>query len=298
MTIKYGMVVGRFLGAIADGIDQDDDPDLVPLRGTVTFTPQVSKVVSEEGSVFPIPIQASLDSDGYITHNFKRGVKLIAPTEDINPSAWSWTVSFDLSQGPTKVSAQSFPIEVTPYVFGDEYTAIDLSKVTPVPTSPGIGIVRGEMGKSAFQYAVDHGFEGTESDWLESLKGEPGDPGPRGLQGPPGIQGERGLQGIQGSPGAPGSPGERGLQGIQGPPGVNSWGAIPDKPALYTKTEVDNSLATKAPISGTPRYIMYSSGWAARPNDNRTTIYIGGSATSNAPTDINLKAGDIWIPAS
>lgn len=35
----------------------------------------------------------------------------------------------------------------------------------------------GEDGKSAYQIAVDNGFEGTEAEWLESLKGPAGDSG-------------------------------------------------------------------------------------------------------------------------
>lgn len=45
------------------------------------------------------------------------------------------------------------------------------------------------VGKSAYQLAVEHGFEGTEAEWLESLKGEKGDTGPQGPQGPPGDGG-------------------------------------------------------------------------------------------------------------
>lgn len=37
------------------------------------------------------------------------------------------------------------------------------------------GDFRGEDGKSAYQLAVDAGFDGTETQWLESLKGAPGD---------------------------------------------------------------------------------------------------------------------------
>lgn len=35
----------------------------------------------------------------------------------------------------------------------------------------------GQNGKSAYEIAVDDGFEGTEEEWLESLKGPKGDPG-------------------------------------------------------------------------------------------------------------------------
>lgn len=81
------------------------------------------------------------------------------------------------------------------------------------------------QGLSAYQVAVQHGFEGTEDEWLISLKGEKGETGPKGdkgdtgekgatgERGPQGLQGERGLQGVQGEKG------EQGIQGIQGPQG-------------------------------------------------------------------------------
>lgn len=41
-------------------------------------------------------------------------------------------------------------------------------------TLKGAGALKGKDGKSAYQIAVDHGFEGTEEEWLESLKGKDG----------------------------------------------------------------------------------------------------------------------------
>lgn len=38
----------------------------------------------------------------------------------------------------------------------------------------GIGTVFGKDGKSAYEIAVDHGFEGTEAEWVESLPGADG----------------------------------------------------------------------------------------------------------------------------
>lgn len=99
---------------------------------------------------------------------------------------------------------------------------------------------QGIQGLSAYQVAVQHGFEGTEDKWLISLKGEKGETGPKGdkgdtgekgatgERGPQGLQGERGLQGVQGEKGEQGiqgpvgpkgEQGEQGIQGIQGPAG-------------------------------------------------------------------------------
>lgn len=48
------------------------------------------------------------------------------------------------------------------------------------------GII-GSDGKSAYEIAKGQGFEGTEADWLTSLKGEPGTPGKQGDQGADGV---------------------------------------------------------------------------------------------------------------
>lgn len=58
---------------------------------------------------------------------------------------------------------------------------------------------QGIQGLSAYQVAVQHGFEGTEDEWLISLKGEQGEQGIQGIQGP---QGEPGLQGPKGDTGS------------------------------------------------------------------------------------------------
>ncbi len=48
------------------------------------------------------------------------------------------------------------------------------------PGADGADGKPGEDGKSAYEVAVDNGFEGSEEAWLESLKGEPGEPGEGG----------------------------------------------------------------------------------------------------------------------
>ena len=62
----------------------------------------------------------------------------------------------------------------------------------------------GQPGKSAYEIAVEQGFEGDEQAWLESLKGEKGD---AGLQGPPGVDGKDGGQGPKGDTGEKGADG-------------------------------------------------------------------------------------------
>jgi len=95
---------------------------------------------------------------------------------------------------------------------------------------------QGIQGLSAYQVAVQHGFEGTEAEWLISLKGEKGEKGEQGIQGPvgpKGEQGEQGIQGIQGPQGEPGPQGPKGDTGPQGPKGDTGSG-------LNIKGELDS----------------------------------------------------------
>jgi autotransporter adhesin len=49
-----------------------------------------------------------------------------------------------------------------------------------------VGGVQGEQGESAYEVAVSNGFAGTESAWLDSLRGPSGPSGPTGPEGPAG----------------------------------------------------------------------------------------------------------------
>lgn len=102
---------------------------------------------------------------------------------------------------------------------------------------------QGIQGLSAYQVAVQHGFEGTEDEWLISLKGDKGETGPKGdkgdtgekgatgERGPQGLQGEKGLQGIQGIQGPQGEPGPQGPKGDTGS-GLNIKGELDSESQL------------------------------------------------------------------
>lgn len=97
---------------------------------------------------------------------------------------------------------------------------------------------KGVDGKSAYQIAVEKGYDGgDESAWIASLKGEKGakgDKGDTGEQGPQGEKGDaftyadftqeqlaalKGAKGDQGERGEKGEQGEKGDKGDQGPVG-------------------------------------------------------------------------------
>lgn len=60
---------------------------------------------------------------------------------------------------------------------------------------PGQNGIDGINGKSAYEIAIDNGFVGSETEWLESLKGEKGN---KGDKGNPGSNGQDGSDGVPG----------------------------------------------------------------------------------------------------
>ena len=74
-------------------------------------------------------------------------------------------------------------------------------------------------GLSAYQIALQNGFQGTEEEWLASLKGEKGDKGDKGDTGLQGAKGEKGDKGDKGDKGEKGDPGAQGIQGEKGDKG-------------------------------------------------------------------------------
>lgn len=64
-----------------------------------------------------------------------------------------------------------------------------LNDERPQKGDPGEPGSNGDNGKSAFEIAQDNGFDGTEQEWLDSLKGPQGDPG-EGVKGAPGDDGK------------------------------------------------------------------------------------------------------------
>lgn len=98
------------------------------------------------------------------------------------------------------------------------------SNETPVKVQANVleGL-RGKDGKSAYDIAVKHGYQGTEEEWAKGLTpsggGGAGTAGPKGDKGEAGPQGPAGPVGPQGPQGLTGPSGPAGEQGIQGPIG-------------------------------------------------------------------------------
>ncbi|WP_052265424.1 collagen-like protein [Ruegeria sp. ANG-R] len=87
------------------------------------------------------------------------------------------------------------------------------------PGSVGPSGPQGIAGHSAYEIARTHGFIGTVTAWLTSLKGERGERGAEGPAGPEGAKGDQGEPGAIGPRGLKGDVGPEGSHGIQGPKG-------------------------------------------------------------------------------
>jgi hypothetical protein len=73
----------------------------------------------------------------------------------------------------------------------------------------------GEAGQSAYEIWLAQGNSGTETDFINSLRGQDGAPGRDGNNGNDGPEGPQGLQGIPGENGRDGSDGADGLSAYQ-----------------------------------------------------------------------------------
>ena len=117
-------------------------------------------------------------------------------------------------------------------------TIVDADGETSATLHNGANGEKGTDGKSAYQIALEQGYQGSESDWLSSLKGDKGDKGNTGAKGNPGQDGAEGksayaiavehgyedseekwLLSLKGEKGDTGERGEKGDTGLQGVPG-------------------------------------------------------------------------------
>ena len=134
----------------------------------------------------------------------------------------------ELTAGTVKMSLFGYDAEATETVRATtivktlhiRQSGFDGENETPIPPTPDLYqqllqkiSEKGKDGKSAYEIAVEHGFVGTETEWLESLKGVDGKDGVNGKDGCDGRNGVDGLPGKDGKNGADGLPGRDGIDG-------------------------------------------------------------------------------------
>lgn len=167
--------------------------------------------------------------------------------------------------------------------------------------------VPGKDGKSAYEIAVENGFIGTETEWLESLKGDPGPAGKDGKDGVPGLPGENGtdgkdgksayeiavengfdgseqewLESLIGPPGQDGADGENG----NGVPAGGSAGQVLGKnsDADYDTTWITLPTCGDEPVESTSHAILTEAQYDALTDDEKENgVYLIPGNTSKTP---------------
>lgn len=93
-TVTYGTVTGQLVTAVLDGVDADSNPDMAPIRGSITFTLNPTSDYLRESTaniiVIPQPITIPLDANGGFS------ITLIATDTPGLVEAATYTVTFNL----------------------------------------------------------------------------------------------------------------------------------------------------------------------------------------------------------
>ena len=191
----------------------------------------------------------------------------------------------ELTAGTVKMSLFGYDAEATETVRATTVvktlhirpSGFDGENETPIPPTPDLyqqllqkiqSASKGTDGKSAFEIAVEHGFVGTEAEWLESLKGIDGKNGADGL---PGKDGKNGTDGLPGRDGIDGKSAyiiavEHGFSGTE-----NEWlqslkgadgrdGVTPDMSDYATKADIADLQEQIRQISGISYTSVFESG--------------------------------------
>nr|DAY85970.1 MAG TPA: tail sheath protein [Caudoviricetes sp.] len=189
----------------------------------------------------------------------------------------------ELTAGTVKMSLFGYDAEATETVRATtivktlhiRQSGFDGENETPIPPTPDLYqqllqkiSEKGKDGKSAYEIAVEHGFVGTETEWLESLKG---------VDGKDGVNGKDGCDGRNGADGLPGRDGIDGksayiiavehgftgtetewLQSLKGADGRD--GIIPDMSNYATKADIAELQEQIRQISGISYISVFESG--------------------------------------
>ena len=144
-------------------------------------------------------------------------------------------------------------------------TIVDADGETSATLHNGANGEKGTDGKSAYQIAVEQGYQGSESDWLSSLKGDKGNTGAKGNPGQDGADGksayaiavehgyedseEKWLLSLKGEKGDTGERGEKGDAGVDGKDGFSPIANVVKDDSITTITITDKNGTTTVTLT-------------------------------------------------
>jgi hypothetical protein len=201
----------------------------------------------EQGPAGPAGPQGEKGERGLQGENGLSAYMLAKKYDGYDGSLPEWLDSLKGEQGPQGEKGEPFKYE--------DFTPEQLEELVK-------NIESGADGKSAYEIAQENGFEGSEEEWLESLKGE---------QGPVGPQGERGEAGPQGPKG------EKGVDGITPVKGIDYFTEEDIAEIKYDDTEIKAELDTKVDKEEGKSLV-----------DNNEIIKLAGLFNANYKFEINM----------
>ena len=144
-------------------------------------------------------------------------------------------------------------------------TIVDADGETSATLHNGANGEKGTDGKSAYQIAVEQGYQGSESDWLSSLKGDKGNTRAKGNPGQDGADGksayaiavehgyedseEKWLLSLKGEKGDTGERGEKGDAGVDGKDGFSPIANVVKDGSITTITITDKNGTTTVTLT-------------------------------------------------
>lgn len=149
-------------------------------------------------------------------------------------------------------------------------------------------------GYSAYEIALQQGFEGSKDEWLRTLVGPQGEAGAAFtyddftteqlelLKGPQGQKGQTGPQGLKGDPGQKGDKGDTGVKGDKGDTGIGIESTVLNPDYTLTIIFTDGTSYTTSSIRGEK---------GLKGETGESGVYIG----ETEPTDERIK---VWIDTS
>ena len=179
------------------------------------------------------------------------------------------TLPAEITTGRTSISVFGYHNEIRATTASLEFricrSGFSSSGSTTIPPTPDLyaqllqqleekaaSLENGKDGASAYELAVQHGFSGTEEQWLASLQGAKGDTGAQGLQGDKGDKGDPGVQGLpgeKGDKGETGAQGEKGEKGDTGADGFSPTATVVKSGSVVTITITDKNGTTTATLT-------------------------------------------------
>ena len=121
--------------------------------------------------------------------------------------------------------------------------------ITDVDGTNTITLTNGEdgiNGKSAYQIAIDNGFQGTEEEWLESLKGQDGKDGIADAPSDGKIYGRQNANWVEVTGGSGGGISDAPSDGKAYARKDGAWVETVESTNVYTKTEADEAFLPKS----------------------------------------------------